>query len=88
MKLIFTSTVFEILVSEGRSVLSPTQQGTGSERVKVSMKSPKNIRNLLKLLEKWFTYEPRRLSMAFNFFLFCLIHSLYGGADIKENPLD
>ena len=30
----FTPTVFEILMSEGRLVLSPTQRGTGSERVK------------------------------------------------------
>ena len=29
-----TSTIFEILMSEGRSVLSPTQRGTGNERVK------------------------------------------------------
>ena len=27
----FTLTVFEMLLSEGRLVLSPTQQGTGSE---------------------------------------------------------
>ena len=34
-KAMFTLTVFEILLSEGRSVLSPTQRGTGSERVNV-----------------------------------------------------
>ena len=33
-KAMFTLTVFEILLSEGRSVLSPAQWGTGSERVK------------------------------------------------------
>ena len=48
----FTPTVFEILLSEGRSVISPAQRGTGSERVKVSVKKQTNIRNLLKLLEK------------------------------------
>ena len=34
IKAMFTPTVFEILMSEGRLVLSPTQRGTGSERVK------------------------------------------------------
>ena len=48
----FTLNVFEILMSEGRLVLSPALRGTGSERVKVSVKNQKNIRNLLKLLEK------------------------------------
>ena len=52
VKAIFTLTVFEILLSEGRSVLSPAERGTGSERVKVSVKNQKNIGILLKLLEK------------------------------------
>ena len=34
-KAMFTLTVFEILLSEGRSVLSPAQRGTGSERINV-----------------------------------------------------
>ena len=34
IKAMFTPTVFDILMSEGRSVLSPVQRGTGSERVK------------------------------------------------------
>ena len=34
-KAMFTLTVFEILLSEGRPVLSPAQRGTGSERVNV-----------------------------------------------------
>ena len=29
----FTPTDFEILMSEGKSVLSPAQRGTGSEKV-------------------------------------------------------
>ena len=33
MKVVFTPTVFEILMSECRSVLSPVQRGAGSERV-------------------------------------------------------
>ena len=33
----FTLTVFEILLSEGRSVLSPAQRVTGSERVKKTL---------------------------------------------------
>ena len=52
VKAIFTLTVFEILLSEGRSVLSPAERGTGSKRVKVSVKNQKNIGILLKLLEK------------------------------------
>ena len=50
-KAVFTSTVFEILF-EVRSVLSPVQLGTGSERNKVSVKNQNNIRISLKLLEK------------------------------------
>ena len=34
-KAMFTLTVFEILLSEGRSVLSPAQRGAGSEKVNV-----------------------------------------------------
>ena len=52
VKAIFTLTVFEILLFQGRLVLSPTQQGTGSVRVKVSVKNQTHIRILLKLLEK------------------------------------
>ena len=48
----FTLTVFEILQFEVRSVLSPAQQSTGSERVKLPVKNQKNIRNLFKVLEK------------------------------------
>ena len=51
MKVLFTLDVFEILLFECRSVLSPSQRDTGSERVKFSVKNKlKNI--LLKLLEK------------------------------------
>ena len=31
----FTPIIFEILMSEGRSVLSPAQRGTGSEMVNI-----------------------------------------------------
>ena len=72
----FSLGVFEILMSEGRLVLSPTQWGTGSERVKVSVKNQKVIQNLLKLLEKWLTYKPRRFSMVFKFFWYCLTLSV------------
>ena len=34
MKAMFTPTAFEIVMSEGRSVLTPAQWGTGSEKVK------------------------------------------------------
>ena len=49
---VFTFTAFEILLFEGRSVVSPAQRGTWNERVKVSVKNQKNIWILLKLLEK------------------------------------
>ena len=49
---VFTLTAFEILLFEGRSVVSPAQRVTWSERVKVSVKNQKNIWILLKLLEK------------------------------------
>ena len=35
IKATFTPTIFEILMSERRSVLLPAQQGTGNERVKI-----------------------------------------------------
>ena len=48
----FTLIVFEILFCEGRWVLSPSQRGTESERVKVSVKNQNDIGNLFKLLEQ------------------------------------
>ena len=51
-KTMFTITAFEKLLLEVRLLLSPAQWGTGSEKVKFSMKKLKNIRLLLKLLEK------------------------------------
>ena len=48
----FMLTVLKILLSEGRSVLFPAQQGTGNEKVKVSVKNKNCIGNLLKFLEK------------------------------------
>ena len=74
--LFFALTVFEMLLSEGKSVLSPAQRGTGSEGVKVSVKNQKNIRNLLEMLEKWLTYKLRKFWMVFNFFWFCLTLSV------------
>ena len=37
VKVLFTLAAFEILLSEGRSVLSPAQKGTGTERFKKTM---------------------------------------------------
>ena len=48
----FMLTVLKILLSEGRSVLCPAQQGTRSVKVKVSVKNKNYIWNLLKFLEK------------------------------------
>ena len=72
----FTLTVFEILQFEVRSVLSPAQQSTGSERVKLPVKNQKNIRNLFKVLEKWLIYKLRRFWMVFKFFWFCVTLSV------------
>ena len=72
----FTLTVLKILLSEGRSVLSPAQRGAGNERAKVSLKNQKNIRTLLILPEKCLTYKLRRLWMVLNFFWFFLTLSV------------
>ena len=69
----FALTVFEILLSEGKS---PAQRGTGREGVKVSLKNQKNIRNLLEMLEKWLTYKLRKFWIVFKFFWFCLTLSV------------
>ena len=72
----FALTVFEILLFEGKSLLSPAQRETGSKRVKVSVKNQKNIWNLLEMLEKWLTYKLRKFWMVFKFFWFCLTLSV------------
>ena len=72
----FNLTIFEILLSAVSLVLSPTQRGTGSERVTVLVKNRKNIRNLFKLLEKWLTYKLRMFWVVFKFFWFCLTLSV------------
>ena len=45
-KAMFTPTVFKILISEDKSVLSPAQRGTGSERVNVYEQSLFIVLNL------------------------------------------
>ena len=54
VKAMFTLTVLEILLSEGRSVLSPAQRSTVSKSVYFQVKNQINIRLLLKILEKYF----------------------------------
>ena len=49
-----TLTVFDILMFEGRSVLSPAQWNTGSEWVKTSVNNQKTIFLLLKLKDSIF----------------------------------
>ena len=75
-KAIFILIFLETLLSEVRSVLRPSQHGTGSKRVKVSVRNLKNIGSLLKLLEKWLTYKLRRFWMIFIFFSICLTVSV------------
>ena len=53
----FALTIFEILLSEVKSVLSPAQRETRSEGVKVSLKNQKNIRNLLEMLTSLESFE-------------------------------
>ena len=71
-KAVFTLTVFEILLSKGRSVLWPAQLDTGDKRVKVSLKNQKNIGKLLKLLQKWLTYKRGGFEWFLKFFYFVL----------------
>ena len=52
VKTVFSFIIFEILLLESRTVLSPTQRSTGSERVKVSVKNQKNFWVMLKLLKR------------------------------------
>ena len=65
----FTFTVLEILLSEGRSVLWPAHMGTGIDRVKFSVKNQENVGNLLKLLEKRLTYNLIRFWIVFFFII-------------------
>ena len=67
----FTLTVFQILLSKGRSVLWPTHWSTRTESLKVSVKNQKYIPNLFKLLEKWLTYRMSRFWMVFKHFWYC-----------------
>ena len=78
----FTLTVFGILLFEGRPVLAPAQWGTGSEKVKFSVKNQKNIRLFLKLLGKWLTYKLRRFQMVFNYFL--ILFNSFGTRKIEK----
>ena len=66
----FSCTVFKILLFEGWSVLGTVQEVSGNEKIKFPVKNQKNVRLLLELLEKGFSYKFRRFKMAFNFFDF------------------
>ena len=48
----FSFIVFEILLPESRTVLSPAKRSTGSERVNVSLKNQNSFWILLKLLKR------------------------------------
>ena len=52
VKAIFTLTVFEILLFEGRLVLALAQRSTVSKRNKISVKNQKKIQRFFKLFEK------------------------------------
>ena len=68
LKARYNCTVFEILLFEGRLVLSHIQRGIESARVKISVKNRKTIWLFLKLLEKWLAYKVRRFWIVFIFF--------------------
>ena len=72
-KVMFIFIVLQILLSEGRSLLWPSQRGTAIERVKVLVK---NIVNLLKFLEKWLNYKLTSVWNVFKFFSFYLTLSV------------
>ena len=76
LKAMFSPTIFEILLSEGKSIMSPAQRDTGSKRGNVSVKNQSNIGNFLKFLEKWLTYKLRRFWIVFKYFSFCLALTL------------
>ena len=59
-KAMFTLTIFEIFLFEAKLVLYHTQCGTGSKRVKISVKYQTTLQLLLKLLGKLLTYKVRR----------------------------
>ena len=73
MKVIFIVTTFEISLFKGRLILTPSQQGAGSKRVKFFVKKQKKLWSLLQLLEKWLTYKLRR----FRIVLIFLISNMY-----------
>ena len=66
MKAIFTHTVFEILLFEGRLVLSPAQQITGSERVKDGLLSFKKTWHFFNVL--WLCMMMMMMMMMMNYF--------------------
>ena len=76
VKAMFTTTIFEMLLFVGKTVLSPTQRDTGSERVNVPVKNQKNLQILLKLLEKWLAYKLMKFWVVFHCFWFYLTLSL------------
>ena len=55
---------------------NPPSGAQGAKGLKFQWKAKKNIDNLLKLLEEWWTYKLRRFWMVFNFFWFCLTLSV------------
>ena len=73
MKAIFIVTTFEISLFKGRLILTPSQQGAGSKRIKFLVKNQKKLWPLLQLLEKWLTYKLRR----FRIVLIFLISNMY-----------
>ena len=68
VKAIFTVTVFEILLFEGRSVISPTHRGTGTERVD-------KIVNLNCSLKIYINYTASKLSVLGIFLVHIFPHS-------------
>ena len=76
VKATITVSFFEILQSKRGSVLSPVQWGTGSERVKVSVRIQKNDWKFCNLLGKCLAYKIKRFWHVIKFFWFCLTLSV------------
>ena len=71
----FTLTVFEILLFEGRSVLSPALWGTGSERISCSVKI---------VWIAWKVIDVQKLKSFLMVFIFLLLFNTFSAGKIEK----
>ena len=86
LKIVSNLIIFEIFLFDGRPVLAPTKWGTGSKRVRFSVKNHTDVRRLLKLLETLLTYEVRKFEWLLPFLNFVYPYSI--GKIVKLNFWD